>query len=119
MDGVEKLLQHRFTEKHWCRCEIKCKCENVLQLIPKKVNGKLKDEAWVEGYGLKAITAWSFSRTVTAFLILQVPPIVFAVRWLIGHPGDLQNAFFLEFLLISLLNIFVVLPDRKLVDKYD
>jgi hypothetical protein len=117
MDGVEALLRHRLTESRWCRCGLRCKCENVLRLLPKKINGRLMNELWATGYGLKAITAWSFIRTVAAFILLQVPPLIFAIRWLIGHPGDLQNAFLLEVLLISMLNIFVVLPDHKLVDK--
>lgn len=75
----------------------------------------MKQEFGEEGYGLHAVSAWSLWKGFVAFLILSMPPSVFAVRWLVGHHGDLQNAFMLELLLIGVLNVFVVKVDSQLV----
>lgn len=105
---VEELVAYRMQNR--CR-----NCLAALNFLPKKISGKLKKDFGIEGYGLRAISAWSLWKGLVAFLLLSLPPFVFAVRWLIGHEGDLQNAFMLEVLLIGVLNIFVMRLDSEMV----
>lgn len=94
-----------------------CNCPSILNFLPKKIGGKLKQEFGEEGYGLHAVSAWSLWKGFVAFLILSIPPSIFALSWLAGHHGDLQNAFILEVLLIGVLNIYVVKVDSQMVGR--
>ena len=85
----------------------------ALSRLPKKKSGKLEDKEGIEGYGIQAISAWCFWKACFAFPLVQVPALVFAIRWLIGHAGDLQNAFMVEAVLLAALNILVVQRDRE------
>lgn len=98
---VEELIAYRVQNQG-------CKCPSAINFLPKEIHGKLKKEFGVEGYGLRAVSAWSLWKAFVAFLVVSIPPSVFAVRWLIGHQRDLQNAFIVEVVLIGVLNIFVV-----------
>ncbi|KAF7511949.1 hypothetical protein GJ744_003182 [Endocarpon pusillum] len=105
---VEELIAYRVQNP----C---CNLPMVLNVLPKKIRGKLEKDFGVEGYGLRAVSTWSLWKGFLAFLILSIPPCIFAIRWLIGHEGDLQNSFMLEVLLMGALNIFVIKLDSQMV----
>lgn len=85
--------------------------EDILKRVPKKTIGKLEMKFGVAGYGMHAVPGWAFWKLLVALLLTQIGPLIFAIRWLCGHPGDLQNAFILSFYLMGLLNLVVVVPD--------
>lgn len=90
--------------------------EPLVKHLPKLVQ-KWTDSIPSEGYALYNIIAWSFLRTLLWFILVQIPPVIFAVRWLLGHHGDLQNAFEAEAILLMVLGMFVVQRDRSKVFK--
>jgi hypothetical protein len=105
---VEKNMAYRFGRPS---------CSRVLPLIqhlPKFVQ-EWTDQIPVEGYALYNVIAWSLARTMLWFMLVQIPPTIFAVRWLMGHHGDLQNAFEAETILLMMLGVFVVQRDRSKV----
>ena len=85
--------------------------EDILTRIPKKTNGRLKKEYGALGYGMHAIPGWAVWKLMVALFLSQLGPSVFLIKWLYGHPGDLQNAFSLSMYLIALLNLVVIIPD--------
>ncbi|KAG8530715.1 uncharacterized protein KY384_004072 [Bacidia gigantensis] len=106
--SLEARLLHSLHAPHECEAE---DMEDIVSRIPKKVNGKLINGLDIEGYGMQAIPGWSVWRAMVALFLSQVDPLIFAVRWLCGHSGDLQNAFQLAVYLLGFLNIVVVMPD--------
>lgn len=85
--------------------------EDILKRLPKKVNGKLEMRFGAAGYGAYAVPGWAFWKLLTALVLTQIGPSIFAIRWLCGHPDDLQNAFILSFYSVALLNLVVVVPE--------
>jgi hypothetical protein len=88
-----------------------CGAQDILTRLPKKVNGKLEMKFGAAGYGAYAVPGWAFWELLVAFVLSQIGPAIFAIRWLFGHPSDLQNAFILSFYSVALLNLVVVVPD--------
>jgi hypothetical protein len=82
-----------------------------LSRIPKKIDGKLESKYGAVGYGMRAITGWAVWKLFVALILLQIGPLIFAGRWLCGHPGDLQNAFTLSFYLFGLLGLGIIMPE--------
>lgn len=60
---------------------------------------------------MHAVPGWAVWKLMVALFLSQLGPLVFFIKWLSGHPGDLQNAFALSMYLIALLNLVVVIPD--------
>ena len=87
---------------------------SALEHIPKKVNGKMKT---LEGYGVQAVSAYCLWKALLALAVASVGPLVFMIRWLVGHEGDWQNALGLLAVTYSLLNIVVLQHDRWSVEK--
>ena len=87
---------------------------SALEHIPKKVNGKMKT---LGGYGVQAVSAYCLWKALLALAVASVGPLVFMIRWLVGHEGDWQNALGLLAVTSSLLNIVVLQHDRWSVDK--
>jgi hypothetical protein len=83
----------------------------VLARLPKKTTGELAMGCGERGYGLLAISGWALWKVVLALAASQLVPVGFAIRWLMGHPGDLQNALQIGFYSLGVLNLLVVLPD--------
>jgi hypothetical protein len=103
-----KIMHHFYHPSGCCGTE---EIEDILCRVPKKVNGKLENKIHAVGYGLQAVPGVALWKVLVALAFLHVGPLIFAVRWLLGHPGDLQNAFLSLFYLVGLLNLIVVLPD--------
>jgi hypothetical protein len=82
---------------------------NVLEHVPRKVNGKMKG---LDGCGMYAVSSYSFWKALVALAGASLGPAIFMVRWLIGHHGDWQNALALMAVTLSLLNIIVLQHDR-------
>jgi hypothetical protein len=95
------------------RCPETSKLGNVLQHVPKKINGKLQQ---LEGYGMQAVPGYCLWKAAVVFLFVQIAPVIFAIRWLIGHKGDWQNAMMLESVVIEVFGIIVMLHDRWSLD---
>lgn len=85
--------------------------QDIITRIPKKINGRLEQEYGALGYGMHAVPGWAVWKLMAALVLSQVGPLVFLIKWLCGHKGDLQNAFTLSMYLIALLNLIVVVPD--------
>jgi hypothetical protein len=107
INWVEAVMTARII---YPRCPETLKLPNVLQHIPKKINGKLQQ---LEGYGAKAIVGYCFWRAVVVVLLLATIPLaIFAVRRLIGHKDGWQNVLASEAVIVGLLNILVIQHDR-------
>lgn len=105
---LEQSLVHGFHDPRGCTAQ---DMEDIITRIPKKTNGRLKKEYGTLGYGMHAVPGWAVWKLMVALLLTQLGPSVFVIKWLCGHPGDLQNAFSLSMYLIGLLNLVVVIPD--------
>jgi hypothetical protein len=110
INWLEAVMRVRITYP-WCPETLKV--GNVLQHVPKKINGKLQR---LEGYGMQAIPGYCFWKALVVLLFAQIAPAIFAIRWLIGHTGDWQNAMMLETVIIGVLNIIVMQHDRWSLD---
>ncbi|KAL2057472.1 hypothetical protein ABVK25_002525 [Lepraria finkii] len=99
---------HQFHNLRGCTAQ---DVTNILDRIPKKIRGKLEHRFGAVGYGMHAVPEWAFWKVLVALAVLQLGPLVVAVRWLCGHPGDLQNGFNLSMYLVGLMNVLVVMPD--------
>jgi len=99
---------HYFHHQSDCGSE---EIEDILSRVPKKVNGKLENKNHAVGYGMQAVPGLALWKVLIALALIHIGPLIFAGRWLCGHPGDLQNAFLSLFYLVGLLNIIVILPD--------
>ena len=91
-----------------------CTAQHITDIsdrIPKKIGAKLEHRFGAVGYGMYAVPSWAFWKVLVALAVLQLGPLVFVVRWLCGHPGELQNAFTLSMYLVELMNVLVVMPD--------
>lgn len=92
-----------------------CCCEDdiqdTLERIPKKINGRLENKKHAEGYGILALPGLAMWKVFLALALVHVGPLIFLGRWLVGHPGDLQNGTQLLFYLMMLLALLVVIPD--------
>ena len=86
-------------------------------LIPKKVNGLLERKFGVVGWGIQAVPGLAVWKCFIVLLVSQVPPAIFAIKWLFGHHGDLQNAFLFSFYILALFNIILVAPERWSLGK--
>ena len=75
--------------------------EDVLKRIPKRTNGKIEMKFGAPGYGMYAVPGWAFWKPLVALVLTQIGPLIFAIRSLCGHPGDLQNALILSFYLVG------------------
>ena len=106
IERLEAIVRARIT---YPRCPETSKLGNVLQHVPKKINGKLQR---LDGYGMQAVPGYCFWKAVVVLLFAQIAPVIFAIRWLIGHKGDWQNAMVLEFVVLTVLNIIVIQHDR-------
>jgi hypothetical protein len=93
----------------YARCPETLALYNVLERIPRKVNGNMKT---FDGYGMYAISAYCLWKAVLALFIASIPSGIFMVRWLVGHKGDWQNALGLLVVTYSLLNILVLQQNR-------
>jgi hypothetical protein len=91
--------------------------EEVMLLIPKKINGLLERKFGVIGWGIQAVPGLALWKCFVALFVSQVPTAIFAVRWLFGHPGDLQNAFLFSFYVLGLLNFLLVVPEKWSLQK--
>jgi hypothetical protein len=91
--------------------------EDVMLLVPKKVNGLLERKFGVIGWGIQAVPGLAIWKCFVALLLSQIPTVIFAVRWLFGHPGDLQNAFLFSFYILGLLNVVIIIPDKWCLQK--
>lgn len=81
----------------------------TLLTFPKKLNGQLGHNE-KHGWGLRACKHLSFFRTSILSMVILAGPIAFFVYWLLGHPGDLQNASVPMFLAFAAIGTFIVLP---------
>ncbi|KAI9782683.1 MAG: hypothetical protein M1839_004670 [Geoglossum umbratile] len=104
---LEKTLMHYFHNNHKCSAD---DAQHILERIPKKANGKLKTCYAADGYGMHAVPGWAVWKVLAVFTISQILPLAYAIRWLCGHPGDLQNAFVLSMYLVGVFNILLVFP---------
>jgi hypothetical protein len=86
---------------------------NVLEHIPREVNGNMKT---FDGYEMYAISAYCLWKALLALFIAPIPSSIFMVHWLVGHKGDWQNALGLLAVTYSLLNMLVLQQDRWSVD---
>ena len=71
----------------------------------------------LEDYGVQAVSAYCLWKALLALAVASVGPLVFMIRWLVGHEGDWQNALGLLAVTYSLLNIVVLQHDRWSVEK--
>ena len=69
----------------------------ALKTFPKKRNDKPTKIAW----GLYACEQLSFFRILLLLGSVLVGTLAFVPYWLLGHPGDLQNAFIPPFFFLS------------------
>ena len=83
-----------------------------MHLVPRKVNGMLKKEFGIVGWGVQAVPGLAMWKCAVALVLSQVPPMIFAVRWLLWHTGDFQNAFMFSVYLLMLLNFILLVPER-------
>ncbi|KAI9867950.1 MAG: hypothetical protein M1813_007772 [Trichoglossum hirsutum] len=104
---LEKTLIHHFHNRG-CSAD---DAQHILERIPKKANGKLKTCYAADGYGMLAVPGWAVWKVIAVFAVSQICPLAYAIRWLCGHPGDLQNAFVLSMYLVGVFNILLVFPD--------
>jgi hypothetical protein len=114
---VEKTISHHLQASSTCHGAHAQDIRRLLQQIPKKVNGTLERRYRARGYGLRAITGVAFWRVLVALLVSQLPCWVFAILWLVRHPGDLQNAFMPAVYVAAILNLVVWYWDRKMLSQ--
>lgn len=105
---VEKNMAYRFSRPSCSRIR------PLIQYLPKLVQ-EWAESIPIEGCAICNVVAWSFARTTLWFTLIQIPPTIFAVRWLVGHHGDLQNSFEAEAILLTILGVFMVQRDRSKV----
>ncbi|KAI9774940.1 MAG: hypothetical protein M1840_000156 [Geoglossum simile] len=105
---LEKTLMHHFHNHHGCSAD---DAQHILERIPKKANGKLKTCYAADGYGMHAVPGWAVWKIVALFAVSQICPLAYAIRWLCGHAGDLQNAFVLSMYLVGVFNILLIFPN--------
>lgn len=86
-----------------------------LDLMPKRVSGRLERGARAEGWGLQPTEGLSFWKLVALLLLVWLATLLFAVWWMMVHPGDFQNAFVPATYAASVVAVGVVLPELKVV----
>lgn len=102
----QALIQyyHGYEECHHAMARF----DKLLLGIPHRVNGA---SLGFKGYGIMARQGWTLPRLAAFALITQGWAMVFVVLWLFYHPGDLQNAFAPAMYSLSLVAVFVAIPD--------
>lgn len=85
-----------------------------LDLLPKRVVGRLERGARAEGWGLQPGEGMSLWRLLVLLLAVWISSMVFAVWWLVGR-GDLQGAFVPAGYVVALVAVGVVLPEMRVV----
>jgi hypothetical protein len=58
-----------------------------------------------------AVRGWALHKWLIAVALSQIGPLIFLIRWLCSHPGDLQNAFMLSMSTLAALSAIVIFPD--------
>jgi hypothetical protein len=101
---------HQFHHPWGCGCGTQA-IVDILERIPKKISGRLPNEFQAKGYGMLAVRSWALHKWLIAVALSQIGPLIFLVRWLYAHPGDLQNAFMLSMSTLAILGAIVVFPD--------
>jgi hypothetical protein len=107
---LECSLRHQFHHPRGCGCSAD-EIIRILQRIPTKINGKLRNNVQTNGYGMLAVRRWALHKWLIAVAISQLGPVIFLIRWLCSHPGDLQNAFMLSMSSLAVLAAIVAFPD--------
>jgi hypothetical protein len=110
MKTLERSLMHQFHHPWGCGCGPKA-ITDILDRIPKKINGRLPDGFQARGYGMLAVRGWALHKWLVAVALSQIGPLIFLIRWLCSHPGDLQNAFMLSMSTWAALSAIVIFPD--------
>lgn len=100
---LEEELRHHFERGGCCT---RYGRTDIIQRIPKKVPRKFDGRCGIEGYGMLAVNQLALWRWAVLVLLTQLGPGVFAIHWLLQHPGDLQNAFMPSGMILALLAIF-------------
>jgi hypothetical protein len=108
-DFAAQTLKHHLTNPQKCSNK---DIEEIMLLVPKKVNGLLERKFGVIGWGVLAVPGLAIWKCLTALALSQIPPAIFAIRWLLGHPGDLQNAFLFSFYILGALNVVLIIPEK-------
>ncbi|KAH8149840.1 uncharacterized protein LAJ45_05992 [Morchella importuna] len=85
-----------------------------LDLLPKRVAGRLERGARAEGWGLQPGEGLSLWRLLLLLLAVWISTMVFAVWWLVGR-GDLQGAFVPAGYVVAVVAVGVVLPEMRVV----
>ncbi len=85
--------------------------------IPRKIRTPLENKYGTIGHGICAVSSWAIWKVMLAIFLIQIGPSVFAIRWLCEREGGFQNAFMLETVLLGLLNLLIMLPDRLSIRK--
>jgi hypothetical protein len=107
---LEEKLKHQFHHFRSCGCGT-AEIADILRRVPKKIDGLLRDDVEVIGYGMLAVRRWSFIKWLIAVALSQVGHFIFIASWLRAHHGDLQNAFMLSVTMFAVLGAIVVFPD--------
>lgn len=108
-DFAAQTLKHHLINPHKCSNK---DVEEIMLLVPKKVNGLLERKFGIVGWGVLAVPGLAIWKCFIALALSQIPPAIFAIRWLLGHPGDLQNAFLLSFYILGALNVILIIPEK-------
>ncbi|KAG4418360.1 hypothetical protein IFR04_008502 [Cadophora malorum] len=77
-----QTLRHDLRHPHKCNSK---DIENIMHLVPKKVNGMLEKKFGAVGWGVQAVPGLALWKCAIPLLLSQVPPIIFAIRWLLLH----------------------------------
>ena len=75
---LETNLMDHFHNPRGCTAQ---DITDILDRIPKKTGGKLEHRFGAVGYGMHAVPSWAFWKVLVALAVLQLGPLVFAVRW--------------------------------------
>jgi len=104
--------RHSVAQWPWLGCKSWWACapsdsKRLLRSIPKKVSGPLAAGPDVVGYGIQAVTRIAVSKVIALCLVWHIVPTCFAIFWLRGHPGDLQNALVVLSVVVVLFGIYL------------
>lgn len=84
---------------------------DCLDLIPKKVTGKLASGKRVEAWGIQTRENLSSLRFGILLLVVWLGTVAFVTWWLVRHKSDLQNAFTPANYATSFAAVCVILPE--------
>lgn len=87
----------------------------IIAGLPKQKDGSLDRKGRSFGYGMRPGHGWSLLKLLCLFGFCLVMGLVFFCAWLAQHPGDLQGASVIYFMMLAAPTAVVGVVDRYMV----